>query len=117
VKQSLGQWGEDFAVNYFKDRDWTIVDRNYRTPFGECDLIVENNDLTALVEVKTRQTREYGPPEASITSEKREHLRRIARHYLSERDDSPQLRFDVLAIEFDPDDPDVRHLEGAFNTG
>jgi putative endonuclease len=113
-RKSLGNWGEDFAEKYFEDRGWTIEHRNYTTPFGECDLIISDNDLTVLVEVKTRQSRQFGPPESAVTRDKRDHLRRIARHYRSDKDDSSQLRFDVLAIEFDPDNPTVRHLEGAF---
>ncbi len=113
-EQSLGNWGEDFAVEYFNDRGWTIEHRNYTTPFGECDLIVSDGDMTVFVEVKTRQSRQFGPPESAVTREKREHLRRIARHYLASGNESRQLRFDVLAILFHPESPTVRHLEGAF---
>lgn len=114
MKQSLGQWGEDYAVSYLTDRGWEIKFRNYDTPYGECDLVITNNQVTAMVEVKTRSSRDFGVPEVAVTREKRRHLRRVARHYLSEQDEPGQLRFDVLAIEFDPDSPDVRHIEGAF---
>lgn len=97
------------------DQGWTITEQNYRTPFGECDLIVSRDGLTAFVEVKTRKTDQFGPPEAALTREKQKHIKRVAQHYISERDDTNRFRFDVLAIEFDPQEPDVRHIEGAFH--
>lgn len=114
MKDSLGQWGEDRAVEYLRNRDWTIRHRNYETPYGECDLVARRGDTTAFVEVKTRKSREYGSPESAVDRRKREHLRRVAKHYLREEEDSNQPRFDVVAIEFDPDNPTIRHLEGAF---
>lgn len=101
-------------MEYLRDRNWTIRHRNYETPVGECDLVVSREDLTALVEVKTRNSRQFGPPESAVDRRKRDHLRRVAKYYMRHEDDSNQLRFDVVAIEFDPDNPEIRHLEGAF---
>lgn len=114
MSRPLGDWGEDRAVEYLKERDWIIEERNYRTPFGECDLIARKNEITAFVEVKTRKTRDFGPPETAVDHEKRQHLQRIARYYLSEETNPGQPRFDVIAIQFDRDQPDIRHIQGAF---
>ena len=114
MSRPLGEWGEDRAVEYLKERNWTILHRNYRTAFGECDLIAQKEGITAFVEVKTRNSRDFGPPESAIDREKRRHLKRIVRHYLSEEANPGQPRFDVIAILFDPDHPEIRHIPGAF---
>lgn len=114
MNRSLGQWGEDYAASYLEDEGWEIKYRNYNTPFGECDLIAEKDNLTAIVEVKTRQDTRFGPPEMAVTSEKRDHLRKAARFYRSHTNDTSQLRFDVLAIKFNKKDPELQHIEGAF---
>ncbi|MFR1982628.1 MAG: YraN family protein [Christensenellaceae bacterium] len=56
-----------------------ILHKNYRTPFGEADLIVEDKDEVAFVEVKTRTSDAYGRPSDAVVSAKQRRYRRIAR--------------------------------------
>lgn len=114
MSDDLGDWGEDLAASHLEDNNWTIVQRNYDSPYGECDLIATRDDVLAFVEVKTRRTKEFGPPEEAITPTKQRHLRRIAKHYLKENAPSRQCRFDVVAVEFIDGRTTIRHVEGAF---
>ena len=71
-----GRRGEDLAHRYLRRQGFTIVARNYRLAAGdaEVDLIARDGEALVFVEVKSRETGEYGPPERAIGEEKRRHL-------------------------------------------
>lgn len=77
-KQNFGAWGENLARRYYQKRDWQLLAQNYRTPYGELDLILQKNQHTLVVEVKTRKDRKYGWPEESVTNSKLLHLEHSA---------------------------------------
>ena len=60
-RRRFGNWGEDAAVRYLKTRGYEILDRNYRSSWGEIDIIARQRDVLAFVEVKTRQCPEIRP--------------------------------------------------------
>jgi putative endonuclease len=99
--QALGRRGEDLAHRYLRDRGFVIVARNYRLPSGdgEADLIAWEGETLVFVEVKSRETDAFGPPERAIGEEKRQHLLRIARQY-TRKTETPweRVRFDVVTV-------------------
>ena len=99
--QALGRRGEDLAHRYLRERGFIIVARNYRLSSGdgEADIIAWEGETLVFVEVKSRETAEFGPPERAIGEEKRRHLLRIAREY-TRKTETPweQIRFDVVSI-------------------
>jgi putative endonuclease len=125
--------GETFAYWYLRRRGYTIIARNFMVPGmkGEIDLAGYDGDVLAFIEVKTRTAaaekekggaegagRGGGLPEDAVTREKRRHLVRIARMFLTEwRIKEAQCRFDVLAIEAQPGAaPVVRLHKDAFGS-
>ncbi len=98
---ALGRRGEDLAHRYLRRAGYTIVARNYRLAAGdaEADLIAREGPDLVIVEVKTRQSGEYGPPERAIGPEKQRHLVRVAREY-ARKTDTPldRVRFDVVTV-------------------
>jgi len=98
---ALGRRGEDLAHRYLRRQGFTIVARNYRLASGdaEADLIAREGEDLVIVEVKTRQSTEYGPPERAIGPEKQRHLVRVAREY-ARKTDTPldRVRFDVVTV-------------------
>jgi putative endonuclease len=96
----------------------TVVARNYRTATGsaEADLIAWDKDFLVFVEVKTRSTAEYGPPDRAIGDEKRRAIARAAADY-SRRAGVPseRLRFDVVNVLVS-NRPSIEHIRGAFST-
>lgn len=108
ANQRLGRWGERTAADYLTAHDYLILEYNVRTPYGEIDLIARQLDpqfpatpmVTVFVEVKTRSTTTFGPPEISITPRKQAHMLAAAQSYLQQH---PQLtgdwRIDLIAIE------------------
>jgi putative endonuclease len=71
-KKVLGRKGEKLVEEFLKKQGCKIIKRNYRTPFGEADLIVQDGDELAFVEVKTRSSDVYGSPAEAVTRQKRE---------------------------------------------
>lgn len=96
-----------------REQGYEILARNLETPVGECDILAEHDDRLIFVEVKTRGSSRYGPPELAVHREKRDQLRRVAKFELREREHK-NCQFDVIAIEFDMDEPELRHIKSAF---
>ena len=68
--QILGNQGEELAANFLKKNKYKIINRNYRTPYGEIDIIARKNKLIVFVEVKTRSTTYFGSGLEAITRKK-----------------------------------------------
>lgn len=78
----LGKLGEDFAAGILEDRGFRILERNYRCPFGEIDIIAEKAGELIFVEVKTRATLRFGRPAEAVTQQKQRRIRRAAGFYM-----------------------------------
>jgi putative endonuclease len=113
-RQSIGHLGESIAAVFLEKKGYTILERNYRTPHGEIDLIVSQDEFIAFVEVKTRTSSSLGPPEISITSRKIEHMRNAAEYFIQQH---PEMvndwRIDAITIQLNTDQsaPLVDHFE------
>lgn len=119
-RHSVGAIGEELAASHFCRRGFRIVERNFRTRWGELDLVACAPGLLVFCEVKTRiVTRGGRSPFESIHPHKRRQVRRIAGIWLAQRPDRPRvrdLRFDAIGVTLGHDGSLVRleHLEGAF---
>ena len=110
-----GKAGEDAAVRYLENEDFTVIERNYRVAEGEIDIIVQKDDVIAFVEVKFSQTGAFGEPETWVTPKKQGKIIKAARSFLASRDISgPEIRFDVLAIRSEKNGLYIRHIPAAF---
>ena len=98
-KQRIGKNGEDMAISYLQSRGYKIIERNYKTKFGEIDIIAADGEYIVFVEVKKRFSKEYGPPELSITRSKRLHIAKSALSYIKlKKLINRPVRFDVIAL-------------------
>jgi putative endonuclease len=115
MKKELGDRGEDIAAKYLQQQGYRIVQRNYRSRYGEVDIICAQHGILVFVEVKTRTSNAFGSPEESITPTKQAHIRKVALIYL---DSYPQafreIRFDVIGILMNGGEPRINHLVAAF---
>ena len=112
--QKIGAWGEGVATEYLEENGYVIISRNTRTPYGEIDIVVEKNDVTIFVEVKTRTSSSLGPPEISVTARKQEHMLAAAEHYAQENE-IDHWQIDVIAVEGKPTTkPKITHFENAL---
>ena len=115
-RQSLGISGEDLACAELRGRGYAILERRYRTRFGEIDIIARDGSTVVFVEVKTRLNRDFGGAAAAVTGWKQRRLTQMAVDYLARRrlQDCP-CRFDVVAIDFDGTRPRVIVYPNAFD--
>jgi len=99
-RQALGRVGESIVSAFLEKKGYTILERNWRSPYGEIDLIAMQDGVVAFVEVKTRKSKTLGPPEISITPRKGEHMRNSAEYYIQQH---PELtydwRIDVITVQ------------------
>jgi len=116
--KALGQQAEDWALAHLQQAGMQLVQRNYRTPGrggGEIDLIVRDPQGTLVfVEVRRRNTRQFGGGAASVTWAKQKRLIFAARFYLKRLTHLPACRFDV--VEVGPEQT-LNWLQGAFEGG
>ncbi len=96
--QKIGAWGENVAAAYLKKRGYVITTRNARTSYGEIDIVAEKDGITIFVEVKTRTSSAYGPPEIAVTPRKQKHMLAAAGRYAQENE-IDHWQIDVIAVE------------------
>ncbi|CCQ92332.1 conserved hypothetical protein [[Clostridium] ultunense Esp] len=118
-KKELGNKAEEDASRYLSKRGYQILHRNYRTRFGEIDLICEREGTLIFVEVRSKRSLAFGTGAESVIRKKREKIRRVAEQYLlSHKLTERRIRFDVIEIHYgrekDEIEAHLRHLEGAF---
>lgn len=81
-KTEIGRAGERFALEFIKRKGYAILETNYRTPFGEIDIVAGEKGRIVFIEVKTRVSSSLGPPYLSVTSQKKRHLIKNGLAYL-----------------------------------
>ncbi len=119
-RHRLGQLGEQLAADHLTRRGFEIVERNYRTRWGELDIVAFDGTILVFCEVKTRRLASTAQsPFDAIRHGKRSQVRKMAGRWLCERTQRPyadELRFDAIGVTFDPSGRlvGIEHLEGAF---
>jgi len=108
-----GERGEDFAVSYLLEHNYSILSRNFRYKRSEIDIIARKENLLVFVEVKTRRNYKFGFPEASVDSHKMEMIHMGAEAYMEEIKWRNDIRFDVIAILYG-NTPEIKHFKDAF---
>lgn len=112
-KKSIGRLGETLASIFLRLKFYKILDQNYRSKYGELDIVAKKGDTVVFVEVKTRKTEKYGLLEA-VNDAKQQKMFATAKRYLQRHSfDGLNFRFDVIAINFSKF-PFLRHYKNAF---
>ena len=110
-RRHLGRSGEAAAADWYLERGYDVVARNWRCRDGELDLIVSKARQVVFCEVKTRTTVGFGTPAEAVTRAKQMRIRRLAARWLEDAPSRPRaIRFDVASVM----DGQVEVLEGAF---
>ena len=99
TKDDLGKRGEALACVWAERRGWRVVDRNWRGPGGELDLIAWDGMTLVVVEVKTRSPLSFGSPFEAITATKLHRLRSLAGSWLADHEvRADHVRIDVVGV-------------------
>ena len=110
-KKVLGRKSEKLVEEYLKKQGIKILKRNYRTPFGEADIIAEDGDEIVFIEVKARTTDKYGTPTQAVVKSKQDRYYKIAQFYGLHTGGEPNARFDVAGVDADGN---IEYLKYAF---
>jgi len=114
-KHQKGRLGEDLAAQFLEGKGYRIIERNYRYDRGEVDIVAQDGTELVFVEVKLRETEEFGSPEEAVTPFKEEQLKKVAEGYLFEHAlEDQSCRFDVVAITYVGGKPRIRILQNVI---
>jgi putative endonuclease len=118
LRHRLGRVGEELAVAHLERRGFRLLARNYRTRWGELDLVAHDDERFVFCEVKTRRLGSSTPFDGLRGAQQRR-IRRMAAAWLQEQSSRPrlpELRFDAIGVTIDAVGRlvSIEHLEGAF---
>jgi putative endonuclease len=112
-RAALGAYGERLAVRALESSGLSVLDRNWRCPVGEIDIVAGCADLLVVCEVKTRRGDRYGSPLDAITAEKADRLYRLGAAWaVANCRPYRRLRVDVIAVRLSRGSRRVEHVEG-----
>ncbi|SHK11878.1 YraN family protein [Tepidibacter formicigenes] len=108
-----GILGENIASEYLIKNNFNILQRNYRTKYGEIDLIASKDNKIIFVEVKSRNSLDYGYPSEAVNYKKQNKIISTAKYYiLSNNINNNNFRFDVIEVYLK--NKNINHIENAF---
>lgn len=98
----FGSLAEDYAAKFLATKGFKVLERNFRSRFGEIDIIALDEPTLVFVEVKARWSRKFGAPEEAVTKSKLWKIQKTAEYYSILHPDLPKkMRIDVVAIEIE----------------
>ncbi len=115
-KKELGKKGEEIAIRFLKKKGYRILERNYVCKMGEMDIVAREKDTLAFIEVKTRTTTAFGPPQLAVNLTKQMQLSKVALYFLKEKKlEDVKARFDVVAILLRSRGEEIELIKDAFD--
>lgn len=110
----LGRYCEKMAVRFLKKNGYRILERNYRSPFGEIDAIAEEGGSIVFVEIKSRASPLFGPPYLRVTKNKRKNIIKGALAFLKRYGlTDAECRIDIVSISLDKEG-EIELIKNAF---
>lgn len=111
-----GAAAEQNAAEYLERAGLVLLTRNYRSPHGEIDLVMEHGETLVFVEVRMRRRSDYGTPAETVDARKQARLRATAEHFLQHdrRACNRPCRFDIVAVLATPQGDHTEWLRNAF---
>jgi putative endonuclease len=111
-----GIWAEDMALAHLENKGLILIERNYRIPAGEIDLIMKDNELTVFIEVKYRKNNSFYDIRESIDKRKCDRIIKTGLYYQQSSGTGSDMmyRFDIVLVTGDPDRPGIQWIKDAF---
>ena len=98
-RRALGAYGEDVAARHLTQAGLVVLDRNWRCPEGEIDLVLRDGSVLVVCEVKTRTSHLCGTPHEAITEAKLDRLRRLGQAWMRAQEvEADDTRVDLVAV-------------------
>ena len=113
--KTVGNYGEDKAVNYLQLNEYLIIARNWRTRNGEIDIIAYKEDTLVFIEVKTIPNGTLDMLQNVLNQQKFKRILKTSKRFLLNHREysNSYIRYDVIVIDM-PGMPEVYHIENAF---
>ncbi|RKZ48886.1 MAG: YraN family protein [Gammaproteobacteria bacterium] len=111
-----GRWAEQTALEYLSARKLKLLSKNFRSAFGEIDLIMQDENIILFVEVRYRSSNHFHTALESINRKKCDRIIATSHQYLTENRGASQLdcRFDVVALSGPQETPTIEWIKNAF---
>jgi len=113
-KIKTGNKGERLAAEFFQEKGWDVVARNYRYGKAEIDLIIQRDDWVIFIEVKTRSSTAFGEPEDFVDGLKINRIFDAAEEWIYANDWHGHIRFDIVSVKLG-EETLIEHFEDAIN--
>lgn len=110
----LGKLGEELAVKFLYENEYTVLETNWTFQKAEIDIIAQKDNVIAVIEVKTRSNIEFGLPQDFVKPKKIQLLAKAVNEYVTINDLDAEVRFDIIAICKEGSDYTIDHIEDAF---
>jgi len=112
----LGKEGEKAAARYLIQNGYDVIKTNYRVAGSEVDIIAQKGDTLCFIEVKTRETDDYGQPEEFVDSRKRWRIIRAAKIFTGKKVyEDFYVRFDIISVINENGEHKINHIQHAFD--
>lgn len=115
--KDIGNYGEDISYDFLKKQGYFVLSRNFRTKYGEIDIICKKNDLIIFIEIKSRYNYNHGSPIEAITYSKQMQIIKLCKFYIYTNNlIKYNVRFDVIEVFFNMDNNlhSINHITDAF---
>ncbi len=116
ISYQRGRWAEQTALEYLLTKKLKLLDKNFRSAFGEIDLIMQDKNIILFIEVRYRSSNHFHTALESINRKKCERIISTSHQYLSENRRTSQLdcRFDVVVLSGPQETPTIEWIKNAF---
>ncbi len=115
--REIGAYGENIAMEYLLNKGYKLISKNFRSQFGEIDIIAKEKDLICFIEVKSRYNTNFGFPAQAISKNKQKRIKKTSLLFINkEKLFNLNIRYDVIEIllNYNDDSYIINHLENAF---
>ena len=114
----LGKKGEKVALEFLKNKDYEILETNWRHRKAEIDIIAKMDDVLIFIEVKSRSNSHFGRPESFVDDKKQQLITDAASAYMEKVGHEWEVRFDIIAVLFHNEAyQSIDHFKDAFFPG
>ena len=113
---SFGNEGEQIAEKHLINNGYKILHKNWRFGKKEIDIVCKKDEEIIFVEVKTRTSDYFEDPKEAVTRKKQKHIIEAANAYIEKYNIQLEARFDIVSIVLTSKNPEIEHIEDAFNT-
>lgn len=114
-RHEIGKIGEDIAIKYLQENNYTIIERNFECKQGEIDIIAKDKKELVFIEVKTRSNEHYGKPKEAVNEIKKKHIYKASEYfvYIKHLENMP-IRIDVIEIYKEQKKCKLHHIKNAI---